>query len=83
MVSSVTSGGNATQLVRQARQAERQQKTRTDNQQASKAEQTQTEQAKGAQLKAEQEQAQQNRKPPAPTVNTQGQVTGRIVNTTA
>jgi hypothetical protein len=79
MVSNVNSGGNATQAVQQAS---------TANRQAGQAEQAGKRQAEQAQLQADQarqadlaRQEEQNRKPP--TVNTQGQVTGSIVNTTA
>lgn len=76
MVTSVNSGNSNAQALQQTSQTENQKPTAADEARKREAE---------AVAKRQAEQAQQNAKPkqPAPTVNTHGQTTGSIVNTTA
>lgn len=77
MVTSVNSGNSNAQALQQT--------TQTANQGPNAAEEARKREAEAA-ARRQAEQAQQNaaqRKQPAPTVNTQGQTTGSIVNTTA
>lgn len=84
MVTSVNSGSSSVQpAAQQSRDAERLQQAKADQQQANQAEQARQQQAERQAQARQAQQNQENRKPPTPTVNTQGQTTGSIVNTTA
>jgi hypothetical protein len=74
MVTSVNPGNSNTQALQQATQAEKPKPTAADE-----ARQRDAEEAKRQAAAAQAAPA----KKPAPTVNTQGQTTGSIINTTA